>query len=81
VPRGTAGWVVVEEAMDFINARLDAGPYICGDRFTAADILYGGTFALFLGNPMLPETPPIANYVKLCTERPAYARAQAKDAG
>jgi glutathione S-transferase len=81
VPRGAAGWVVVEEVMDFINARLSAGPFICGEAFCAADILYASTFALFLGNPLLPETPLIANYVKLCTSRPAYARAQAKDSG
>jgi glutathione S-transferase len=79
VPRGTAGWVVVEEAMDYINQRLATGPYMCGAQFTAADILYGSTFALFRGNPMLPETPLLANYVERCIQRPAYARAAEKD--
>src|SRR4029078_2806326 len=37
VPRGTAGWVNSNEAMDFINARLAAQPYIAGREFTAAD--------------------------------------------
>src|SRR5215831_16072495 len=50
VPRGTAGWVSSDEAMDFINARLESDPYIGGQRFTAADALYAGAFALFLNS-------------------------------
>ncbi|HZD25051.1 MAG TPA: glutathione S-transferase family protein [Alphaproteobacteria bacterium] len=79
VPRGTAGWVAAGEAMDYLRGRLADQPYIAGQRFSAADTLYAGTFALFLGGPMLPETPELAAYVKRCTERPAFARAQEKD--
>jgi glutathione S-transferase len=82
VPRGTAGWVSSDEAMDFINARLAAQPYIAGERFTAADVLYAGAFALFLSSPMLAQkkTQALEQYVARCTERPARARAAAKDA-
>lgn len=78
-PRGTAGWVSVDETMDFLGKTLAAGPYILGPKFTAADVLFGSTFALFLGSPSLPKTPVLEAYVKRCTERPAYARATAKD--
>jgi len=78
-PRGTAGWVAAEEVMPYITRTLEAGPYLLGERFSAADVLYGSTFALFLGNPMLPKTPLLEAYVKRCVERPAYARAAAKD--
>src|SRR5882757_3852995 len=47
VPRATAGWVPVEEALSAIMKLLAAGPYILGERFSAADVLYGTTFALF----------------------------------
>jgi glutathione S-transferase len=40
VPRGTAGWVPVEEAMPAIINLLTSGPYILGERFSAADVLY-----------------------------------------
>jgi len=79
VPRGTAGWVVVEEAMDFIIGRLSRDPYIAGSEFTAADVLYGTTFALFGQSPMMPKSSVIDDYVKRIVARPAYVRAQAKD--
>ena len=82
VPRGTAGWVSSNEAMDFINARLAAQPYVAGQQFTAADVLYAGAFALFLNSPLLADkkTRVLEEYVARCTARPARARALAKDA-
>jgi glutathione S-transferase len=82
VPRGTAGWVNSNEAMDFINARLAAQPYVAGQQFTAADVLYAGAFALFLSSPLLADkkTRALEDYVARCTARPARARALAKDA-
>src|SRR5271166_3830397 len=53
VPRGTAGWVDSDEAMTFVNARIAAQPYIAGETFTAADVLYAGAFALFMDSPLL----------------------------
>jgi glutathione S-transferase len=82
VPRGTAGWVSSDEAMDFINSRLAAQPYIAGEQFTAADVLYAGAFALFLSSPLLADkkTRALEEYVARCTARPARERALAKDA-
>jgi glutathione S-transferase len=80
VPRGTAGWVVVEEAMDFINKTLAQGDYLLGEKFSALDVLYGSTFAMFAATPMLPKTPALEAYIARCTARPALARANARDA-
>ena len=82
VPRGTAGWVSSSEAMDFINARLAAQPYVAGQQFTAADVLYAGAFAMFINSPLLADkrTRALEDYVARCTARPARARALAKDA-
>ena len=49
VPRGTSGWVKTDEIMAYVNATLNKGPYLLGEQFTAADILVGTTFALFMG--------------------------------
>ena len=81
VPRGTAGWVEVDEAMAFIDKTLTAHPYIAGEKFTGADILYATTFGMFAQNPMMPKLASIEAYVKRVLERPAYARAQKRDQG
>jgi glutathione S-transferase len=81
VPRGTAGWVAVEEAIPAVVGALTAGPYLLGEHFSAADVLYGTTFAMFGQSPMLPKSPVIEDYVRRIVSRPAYARAQARDAG
>jgi glutathione S-transferase len=79
VPRGTAGWVPVDEAVGAIVRALALGPYLLGGRFSAADVLYGTTFALFAQSPALPKSAAIDEYVKRIVARPAYARAQARD--
>jgi glutathione S-transferase len=79
VPRGTAGWVAVEEAMPAIIKLLDCGPYILGERFSAADVLYGTTFAMFAQSPMMPKSTAIEDYVQRIVTRPAFDRAQSLD--
>lgn len=80
VPRGTAGWVALEEALPAVIARLSLGPYVLGERFSAADVLYGTTFAMFAQAPIMPKSAIIEEYVKRIVARPAYARAMAKEA-
>ncbi len=81
VPRGTAGWVVVEEAMENVIATLSKSAYLLGDKFSAADVLYGTTFAMFGQSPMMPKSPVIEDYAKRVTGRPAFAKAMEKDNG
>ena len=79
VPRGTAGWVPVEEVMTAVIARLSPGPYLLGERFSALDVLYGTTFAMFGQSALLPRSPLIEDYARRVTARPAFARALAKE--
>jgi glutathione S-transferase len=81
VPRGTAGWVAVDEAMEAVTKALSRGPFMLGEQFSAADVLYGTTFAMFGQSPLLPKSPVIEEYAKRVVSRPAFARAQSKDAG
>lgn len=80
VPRGTAGWVKTDEVMELVNATLSKGPYVLGEDFSAADILVGTTFKMFLGSPLLPKTDLLEGYVTRVTDRPAYGRAMAREA-
>ncbi len=81
VPRGTAGWVRVEETITYLECLLSKGPYLLGQAFSAVDILYGTTFAMFKSAPLMPRSPAIADYADRVAARPAFARAQEKDAG
>lgn len=81
VPRGTAGWVKLDEMMAHIVGTLEKQPYLLGDKFSAADILFGGTFNLFAQSPILPKSDVIADYAKRCVERPAHQRALAREEG
>ena len=80
VRRATAGWVKTDEVMELVNATLAKGPYILGEKFSAADVLIATTFKLFMGSPLLPKTDLLESYVARVTGRPAYARAMAKEA-
>jgi glutathione S-transferase len=80
-PRGFAGWAPAQEVMDFTFKTLEKGPYILGEKFSAADVLIGTTFQMFMGSPMLPKTPLVEDYVKRVVGRPSYARAMEKAGG
>jgi glutathione S-transferase len=57
---------------------LSRGPYMLGERFSAADVLYGSVVQW--GAQMLPKRDAFDAYLARLQERPAFARAQAKDA-
>ncbi len=67
--------------MAFVIQTLTAKPFLLGDDFSAADVLFGSTFALFANHPLLPKSPVLDAYVKRCGGRPAYAPAAARDHG
>jgi len=79
VPRVTAGWVALEEALPAVIGRLEQGPYLLGERFSAADVLYGTMFAQFGQTPVMPKSALIEDYAKRVVARPAYARALARE--
>jgi glutathione S-transferase len=79
IPTGTAGWVKSDEVMRFINATLEKGPYLLGEKFSAVDILIGTSLKMFMGSPLLEKTDLLEAYAKRVTERPAFTRAQARE--
>jgi len=64
-----------------LTRSLEKAPFLLGERFSAADILIGSLFVTFLGNPLLPATPPFTAYTDRLKARPAFARALARDNG
>jgi glutathione S-transferase len=61
----------------FLGA-LDKGPFMLGQEFTAADVLYGSVVQW--GAQMLPSDPRFDAYLARLNQRPALKRSQAKDA-
>jgi len=79
VTNSTTGWAPPEEVLVYITSRLRDASYLVDDGFTTADILFGSTFALFKGSPLLPPNPVLDAYVERLVARPAYQHALAKD--
>ncbi|KAA0916266.1 glutathione S-transferase family protein [Aquicoccus porphyridii] len=66
-PALTATLRDVDTMMAHLVEALDPGPYLLGDRFTAADMLCSSPFHWF--PDLTPETPAIRNWVARCAER------------
>lgn len=65
--------------METLTAQLRKGPHILGERFTAADLLWGAALTWMSGWKMLPDSPDIAAYVERHLARPAVGRVKASD--
>ena len=58
-------------------AALEAGPWLMGARFTAADILLCSPYLYF--PDATPDHPAVHDWIARCTARPACQRAQEAD--
>ena len=63
-----------------LTGQLAKGPYLLGERFSAADVLWGGALTWTTMFKLVPELPVITSYVQRAGARPAVARVKAKDA-
>jgi glutathione S-transferase len=82
VPTSTAAWGSAAQVFDVLDAALEKGPWILGDRFSAADITIGSglNYAVRLFK-MVPTRPSFDAYIARCTARPAFQRAEQIAAG
>lgn len=77
---GVAGFGSLDLALSAMDAWLSSNDFAAGDRFTMADTYVGSQFVWGLRFGSIPETPAFKAYVERCTQRPAYAEANAVDA-
>jgi glutathione S-transferase len=61
-----------------LRAALDTGPWIMGDRYSAADLLLHGPYAWFPEGA--PEDPVVRDWIDRCKARPARAKVLQQDA-
>jgi glutathione S-transferase len=60
--------------------QLKQGPYILGDRFTAADVLWVTSLSWITGFKLVPEVPAIMDYIGRINSRPSVEKVKAFDA-
>jgi glutathione S-transferase len=63
-----------------LTDQLARGPYILGQQFSAADVLWGGALTWTTMFKLVPELPMITAYIERCGARPAVATVKARDA-
>lgn len=63
-----------------LTAQLRSGPYLLGERFSAADVLWGTSLTWTTSFKLVPELPEIMDYIARVTSRPAALKAKADDA-
>lgn len=63
-----------------LEAQLATGPYLFGDRITAADILWGVAFSWTMMFGIVPKKDVFVRYAERITSRPAFQRISAADA-
>jgi len=68
-----------ETMLGALEAQLSKGPYLLGERITAADILWGVAFSWTMMFGLVPRTDVFAAYAERITSRPAFQRINAAD--
>lgn len=74
-----AGYGSFAQTIDALEAAIDGRTYICGDRFTAADVYVGSQISFGMMFKSIDKRPAFEAYVARIEDRPAAARAAAID--
>jgi len=79
VPPSTCPYGDWDTMFDTLVAQLERGPYILGERFSAADVLWGTALKWMTMFKLVPDLPVIHAYVERIASRPGMRRAAALD--
>ena len=73
------GWGSYDLMLRVLRDGVAAGPWILGQRFSAADVMLGTACQFLRQFKLLEDEPTIFAYADRCGARPAYQRAAAVD--
>lgn len=79
-PQAMSPYGSYDSVIATILDQLKRGPYLLGDRYTAADVLWGTALSWLTMFKLVPEEPPIMAYIKRHASRPSVQKLQAADA-
>lgn len=77
---GQAGWGEYQAMLTAMEGALEGRDYLLGERFSMADVIFGGTLRYMLLFKMLDPRPAFTAYAERLAARPALVRANAKNA-
>lgn len=66
--------------LNTVNEQLAKGLWLLGERFSAADVLWGSALGWTTGFKLVPASPAMQSYIDRFNARPAITRARAADA-
>jgi glutathione S-transferase len=72
--RSTLGYGSYEDTMNALEKALQPGPFILGDRFSAADVYLGSEIQWGLAVKAIDPRPTFTSYLERATARPAHKR-------
>lgn len=76
----TCGYGDYDTMLKTVVDQLEKGPYLLGERFSAADVLWGTVLNWTTMFKLVPELPVIRAYIDRVLARPGVQRAAALDA-
>jgi glutathione S-transferase len=66
--------------LNTLVGQLEKGPYILGDQFSAADLLWGLSLNWMTGFKLVPELPVVTDYLGRIKGRPSFVKVTEADA-
>jgi glutathione S-transferase len=78
-PRAALGYGDFDTAMNVVANAVTPGPFLMGEKFTAADVVIGSNLRWGMMFKIIPAREEFTDYVARFSDRPAAKRAQAKD--
>jgi glutathione S-transferase len=79
-PPRMSGYGDYDMVLGTIVGQLRKAPFMLGDRFSAADVLWGSALTWTTSFKLVPELPEITAYINRWNSRPSVATVRAKDA-
>jgi len=79
-PASMAPYGDYDATVAIVIGQLEKGPYLLGDRFSAADVLWGTALRWTTMFGLMPDPPVVKAYIERVGSRPAAVRARDKDA-
>ena len=79
-PASMAPYGDYDTTLKTLTDQLARATYLLGERFTAADVLWGTALGWMVMFGLVPDTPVVKAYIERVNTRPAVVRARAKDA-
>jgi glutathione S-transferase len=73
----TVGYGTYDHTINALVGHLEGRPYVCGDRFNAADVYVGSAVDWGVSFETMPKLPALVDYAERLQKRQAYARAKA----